>query len=204
LNRFGLVAVTVAVMYWPSPVTAQADCAPAPQQQITSSAAHTDAYWYGRFGYGTLAEGGRYDGLLLGFGRRIERNALGFDLRLIDARSARLGSDTYGQSFSLLAGKALYLIRPNDRTTAYAGAGAGWGWSSYAEMSAPGEWHGHGIEGEVTVGYLLVRAKTSTRVFIESGVTLPAYRVSRTNWFQGGAVEQRRTYPWTLAAGIGW
>ena len=199
-----LAALTATVMCWPWSLTAQANDAPALQEQTTSSAVHTDRYWYGRFGYVTLAEGARYDGLVLGFGRRIERNALGFDVRLIDRRSVSLGSDTYGQSISLLAAKALYLIRPRARATAYAGGGVGWGWSSYAETSSPGEWHGHGIEGEVTVGYLLIRTKTSTRVFIESGVTLPAYKMSRTNWIQGSAVEHRRTYPWTLAAGVGW
>ena len=57
---------------------------------------HSDSYWYGRFGWGTIAGERRYGGIGFGFGRRIERNSVGIDLLLFSGQVKlfRIPADT--------------------------------------------------------------------------------------------------------------
>jgi len=41
------------------------------------------------------------------------------------------------------------------------------------------QWHGKGLEGELTVGYALACAATSTRFFVQADMTRPFYRAKR-------------------------
>lgn len=59
---------------------------PAPPQR------RSDAYWYGRVGYGTIAAEQRFGGLSLGFGRRIERHALGLDVLIFSGQRKLFGT----------------------------------------------------------------------------------------------------------------
>ena len=43
---------------------------PASAQDPAPPESHSDAYWYGRFGYGTIAGEPSFWGLSLGFGRK--------------------------------------------------------------------------------------------------------------------------------------
>ena len=61
---------------------------PASAQDRAQMLSHADAYWYGRFGYGTVAADQRFGGLSPGFGRRIERHALGLDVLFFSAHGS--------------------------------------------------------------------------------------------------------------------
>ena len=180
---------------------------PASAQDPETSRSHSDAYWYGRFGYGILAGERRFGGPSLGIGRRVERNALGLDILLFSGQMKVLGTGpsdlhqiggtyTHAYSASVMTVKALYFVRPRSRTTAYVGAGAGWRAVSFGRevfgqplkkvggVLTPSilideRWHGDGVEGEFTVGYAFARAATSTRFFIQADMTHPFYRAER-------------------------
>ena len=171
--------------------------------RATLPASHSDSYWYGRFGYGTIAGAQRYGGMGFGFGRRIERNSVGIDVLLFSWQVKLFGTSpsdlhtiggiyTHAHIASLLTLKGLYFVRPRSRTTAYVGAGAGWRAVSFGrhfaipdEFRSPSvvyldeQWHGKGLEGELTVGYALARAATSTRFFAQADMTRPFYRAKR-------------------------
>jgi hypothetical protein len=182
--------------------------APAPPQS------HSDAYWYGRCGYGTIAGERRFGGLSLAFGRRIERNALGIDVLLFSVQAKLLGTTpdldevggvyTHAYSASVMTVKGLYFVRPRSRTTAFVGAGAGWRALSFGRsVDIDEQWHGKGLEGEVTVGYALARAATSTRFFLEADMTRPFYMAKR--YSNREAVTGDRYAPsLVISLGVGW
>jgi hypothetical protein len=167
---------------------------------VSSPESPSDSYWYGRFGYGTIAG---YGGVSLGFGRRIERNAFGIDVLVFSGQAKLLGNApadlhqigglyTHAYSASVMTITGLYFVRPRSRTTAYVGAGAGWRAVTFGtvfevpdELRSPSmphideQWHGKGLEGELTVGYALARAATSTRFFVQADITRPFYRAKR-------------------------
>jgi opacity protein-like surface antigen len=163
---------------------------PAAAQNPAPPQSHSDAYWYGRFGYGTITGEPRFGGLSLGFGRRIERNAVGLDVLLFRGQAKLFGTQpdlhqmggvyTHAYSGSLMTVKGLYFVRPRSRTTAYVGAGAGWGAVDFGRrVDIDEQWHGKGLEGELSVGYALARAPTSTRFFVQADITLPFYTAQR-------------------------
>ena len=163
---------------------------PTTAQDSVLARRHADAYWYGRFGYGTIGGEFRYGGLTLGFGRRIERDAFGIDVLLCGVQAKLFGTTpelyeiggiyTHARSRSLLTVKGMYLPRPQSRTTPYLGAGAGWRALTFGRSVGIDErWHGRGLEGELTAGYLLARSPASTRFFVQADLTLPFYRATR-------------------------
>ena len=163
---------------------------PATAQDSVQARRHADAYWYGRFGYGTMGGEWRYGGLTLGFGRRIERNALAVDVLLCGVQEKLFGTTpelheiggtyTHASALSLLTLKGMYLPRPQSRTTPYLGAGVGWRALTFGRSVGIDErWHGKGFEGELTVGYLLARSPATTRFFVQTDLTLPFYRATR-------------------------
>jgi len=188
---------------------------------------HSDSYWYGRFGYGTIAGEQRYGGLSLGLGRRLERNALGIDVLLFSGQAKLFGTAptdlhqigglyTHAYSASLMTVKGLYFVRPRSRTTAYVGVGAGWRAVSFGrifgipdELRSPStpdideQWHGKGFEGELTVGYALARAATSTRFFLQADITRPFYRAKRYS-NREDVVGDRYAPSLAVSLGAGW
>jgi opacity protein-like surface antigen len=164
---------------------------------------HSDSYWYGRFGYGTIAGQQRYGGPSLGFGRRIERNAFGIDVLVFSGQAKLFGTSpadlhqiggvyTHAYSASLMTVKGLYFVRPMSRASVYVGAGAGWRALTFGrsfelpnEFRSPSvvyldeQWHGKGVEGELTVGCAFAREPTSTRFFVQADVTRPFYSAKR-------------------------
>lgn len=196
--------------------------------RVTQAPSHADSYWYGRFGYGTIAGDQRYGGLGFGFGRRIERNAIGVDVLLFSGQIKMFGTYpadlhsiggiyTNARAASLLTTKALYFVRPKSRTTPYLGAGAGWKTMSFKRsFEAPREfrdrgvggdlyddWHGSGLEAEFTVGYAFARANTSTRLFVQADFTRPFFRVKRFSR-TGAVVGDRYATMLVVSLGAGW
>ena len=152
--------------------------------------AHSDSYWYGRFGYGTIGGESRFGGPAVGFGHRFERDAVALDILLGSAQMKILGTSpdlhevggvyTHAFAASVLTTKALYLLRPRARMTPYVGAGAGWGAVSFGRTVAIDErWHGKGLQGELAVGYAFARSNASTRFFLEADFTRPFYSAER-------------------------
>ena len=189
-------------------------CQPLTAQTSQSDQAHNDSFWYGRFGYGTIAGEQTFGGLMFGLGRRVERNSMGIDLLLFSGQVKLFGTSpdlhTYGGIYthayaaSLLTLKGLYFVRPKAGTTAYFGGGPGWGAVSFGRSGDVYEdWHGRGLEGEFTVGYAFARAATSTRFFVEADASEPFYRAksfSRT----GIVVGDRYAPRVVISIGSGW
>jgi hypothetical protein len=189
-------------------------CPPLAAQTTKSDQAHNDSFWYGRFGYGTIAGDRTFDGLVFGLGRRIERHSVGIDVLLFSGQVKLFGTRpdlhtyggiyTHGYAASLLTLKGLYLLRPRADTTAYFGGGAGWGALSFGRSGDIYEdWHGGGVEAEFAAGYMFARSAASTRFFVEADVSHPFYRVksfSRT----GGVLGDRYAPRLVISIGAGW
>ena len=189
-----------------------------PDLQNDSQAAlpqsHFDWSWYGRFGYGTLAGPQAYGGLMFGFGRRIERNAVGIDVLLFSGQIKLFGTSpdlhTYGGLYthayaaSLATLKGLYVVRPRARTSAYIGGGAGWGAVSFGHSGDIYEdWHGSGAQGELTAGYAFAREATSTRLFVQADFVSPFYR-ARSYSRTGVVIANRYVPSLVVSIGAGW
>lgn len=175
---------------------------------------HSDAYWYGRFGYGAIAAEGRYAGPSFGFGRRFERDTIGLDLLLLGVQAKIFGTSpdlhtiggiyTHAHAASLLTVTGLYFLRPTSRTTVYVGGGGGWGTVSFGRTGDVYEdWHSAGFESAVTIGYALARADTSTRLFVQADLVRPFGRVARFNR-AGEVVGDRRVSVAVVSLGAGW
>jgi hypothetical protein len=187
---------------------------PASAQDPAPSSSHSDGYWYGRFGYGTIAGEQRFGGLSLGFGRRIERNAAGLDVLLFSGQAKLFGTApdlhqiggvyTHAYSASVMTVKGLYFVRPRSRTTAYLGAGTGWSAVSFGRsVDVDEQWHGKGLEGELTVGYALARVVTSTRFFVQADMTRPFYKAKRYS-NRAVVVGDRYAPSLVVSLGAGW
>jgi hypothetical protein len=70
---------------------------------------------------------------------------------------------------SLLKLEGLHFTNPTGNTTAYFGGGLSYGGTTFGS-----NWHGSGLQGELTVGYELPRAST-LRVFVQADAVLPFY-----------------------------
>lgn len=201
---------------------------PASAQDAATPQSHSDAYWYGRFGYGIIAGEGHFGGPSLGFGRRVERNALGLDILIFSVQGKLFGTGpsdlhqiggvyTHAYSASVMTVKGLYFVRPTSRTTPYVGVGAGWHAVSFGRVfevpesfrsrflgpTLDEQWHGKGIEGELTVGYAFARAATSTRFFVQADITHPFYRAERYS-NRTVVVGDRRASSLVVWLGAGW
>jgi opacity protein-like surface antigen len=163
---------------------------PAAAQDVRRTSPH-DSFWYGRFGYGTIVNDAAFGGVALGFGRRLERGALGLDLLLFSAQMKIFGTGpedlhqiggvyTHAGAASVATVKALYFVGPSARTTPYIGIGAGWGAVSFGRsVDIDERWHGMGLQGEFTVGYAFARSAVSTRFFVQADMTRPFYKAKR-------------------------
>ena len=201
---------------------------PQNDNRATPPQSHSDSYWYGRFGYGTIAGELHYGGPTFGFGRRIVHNAFGVDMLLFSGQTKVFGTGpaslhsidgiyTRAHAASLLTTKALYFVRPRSRTTPYLGGGVGWRTISFKRsFEAPprlrelqvggdlyGDWYGSGFEGEFTVGYELARSDTSTRLFVQADFTRPFFRVTRFSR-TGDVIGDRHATMLVVSVGAGW
>ena len=175
-------ALTLCLLLAPLTATAQ---------DVSSPAVRHDAYWYGRFGYGTIAHELAFGGGAIGFGRRLERGALALDILLFSAQMKVFGTGpsnlhqiggvyTHAAAASLGTVKGLYLLRPSGRTTPYVGAGVGWGGATFGRsVDIDERWRGQGVQGEFSVGYAFARSPVSTRFFVQADLTHPFYRARR-------------------------
>ena len=161
-----------------------------------------DSYWYGLFGYGTIA-GESYGGALA-LGRRIERSSVGIDLQLFAGQRTSFGTSTDASAYSvtLMKLEGLYFVRPRSRTTLYAGAGAAWSRVSLSDTFD--NWRGSGIAGAVAVGYEFARADTSTRLFVQVDIAQPFFRVKPGVLNASRAAADRDARSLVVSIGAGW
>lgn len=169
----------------------------------------TDTFWYARIGYGGIFGDRAYGTPAIGFGYRVELDTFGVDISFFNYQGKP--SDAYSYSGSngafggsLLKLEGLYFINPTANRTTYVGAGLSWGSASFGS-----NWHGNGLQGELTAGYELPRAST-LRVFFQTDVMLPFYNVSAVHY----PTDFRRTGPLTIdhrwapsavvSVGLGW
>jgi len=175
-----------------------------------------DSLWYARLGYGGVAGPSFGHGPGIGFGYRYELDQLGIDLSFLNLMFAN-NSNNNGSSGSVgvtgtwIRLMALYFLNPAANRSAYVGAGLGWGATAVASAtdvnSATGSvsaYSGSGLQGEVSLGYELLRAST-IRIFLQGDVSLPFYKIhsetltsTTTNYASSYAPS------FVVSMGIGW
>jgi hypothetical protein len=145
--------------------------------------------WYARLGYGSLFVDGDANGTpSLGFGYRAELDTFAIDVSFLNFQFS--GDNTFSSrgatAQTLLKLSGLYFTSPRANRSAYFGGGLSFGHQSFGgSFNATNgyytsAWNGHGLQGELTVGYELARA-TSFRTFVQADAVLPFYKaVSET------------------------
>lgn len=170
--------------------------------QAVQNRVEADSLWYLRLGYGTILGGGISGGPGFGFGYRHELDHIGIDasfLNFVLADSDNNGADGFSGSFVRLMG--LYFLDPYGNSTPYFGAGLSWGGVAVDRDNIG--YGDTGLQGELTVGYELLRAST-IRLFGQVDGAFPFYLADGQD-AQGNHVSQSLWAPTvTLSLGIGW
>jgi hypothetical protein len=182
-------------------------------QAASARRVHTDSLWYARLGYGGLFGDRTYGTPAFGFGYRAELDSLGIDVSFLNFQVNP--SDSYSGSSDATAGSwlklsGLYFTNPRANRTAYFGGGLSYGRSSFGTWDYPtynqstyhSNWEGSGLQGELTAGYELARV-TSLRMFVQTDVMLPFYRVASETYSRFGPVGRDQRYAPSLVVSIG-
>jgi len=148
--------------------------------QAAPRRAEADSLWYARLGYGMTTGGGSSAaGPAFGFGYRYELDALGIDLSFFNlAISHSNQTDTYGDRETNVSGSwvrllAYYFAGASSSSSLYAGAGLSWGGAAVTD--GPVVYSGSGIQGELSLGFEVLRAST-IRLFVQADATLPFWK----------------------------
>jgi hypothetical protein len=171
---------------------------------------------YARLGYGGILGDGIYGTRATGFGYRGELDAFAIDGSVFNIQSGGDGiaGPVGAQAFSWVKLQALYFLEHDANASLYVGGGLSWGSRSLprADDADPdmytSDWDGSGYQGELTVGYELLR-DSPIRIFVEGNVALPLYTVTSER-FSGRRYERpvdvsRRYAPSFVASvGFGW
>ncbi|MEM6531467.1 MAG: hypothetical protein AAF654_02530 [Myxococcota bacterium] len=159
-----------------------------------------DSLWYLRLGAGTVAGGDVNWGPVFGFGYRYELDRFGIDasanLYVGTENDAENDDIDLGVSGSLIKLMGLYFFDPTANSSPYLGLGISYGGS--AVTSDNQEFTGGGLQGEISVGYELLRAST-IRMFVAADATLPFYN-STSDFFGDG--ESQYTPAFALSLGF--
>jgi hypothetical protein len=172
---------------------------------------HSDSVWYARLGYGSIFGDRVYGTPALGFGYRGEMDPVAIDVAFLNFQLPT--SDHYSGSSGASAGSVLklsglYFMNPQANRSGYLGGGLSYGYRSGGASwnSTTGYrtgWDGHGLQGELTVGYELARA-TSLRMFLQADAILPFYQVTSETYSRFGVVTATdRRYVPSLVVSIG-
>jgi hypothetical protein len=185
--------------------------------QSRANRVHSDHFAYARVGYGGVFGDRVYGTPAFGFGYRAELDSLGLDVSFLNVQSSG-GSYMEGGgagTFSLVKLQALHFLQPTSNASPYLGGGLSWGSTRAAAVDAnsrsqmySSDWHGHGLQAELTLGYELPRAST-LRIFVEGNVVLPFYRVrsesySVTQPRMGVVTSERYAPSAVVSVGLGW
>lgn len=170
--------------------------------QMAPNRASADSLWYVRLGYGTV--GGAEGGPAVGFGYRYELDTIGidasfFNMTLPDLNDTNNNSDA-GASGSWIKLMVHYFFNGTANSTLYAGGGVSWGALAFADEGKA--YAGSGIQGEVSVGFEMLRAST-IRLFIQADATLPFYSAEEDIGLTTGAASKWAPV-FVLSVGLGW
>ncbi len=162
-----------------------------------------DSLWYVRVGPGSILGN---DPLKLavdvGGGYRYELDRLGIDASAnLMVTQDESNSNEGGVSGSWLRLMGLYFMDSTSNSSLYAGAGLSWGGAAVFDDNT---YAGSGLQGEVAVGFELLRA-SSIRMFMQAGATLPFYNSNREDLLSGtSGPEKKYTPSFSLTFGAGW
>jgi hypothetical protein len=155
--------------------------------QTSPQRVRSDSERYARLGYGSVFGDRSYGTPALGFGYRVELDSFGVDVSFLNLQIRTNNSDSSNGAVagSWLKLEGLYFLRPKANATAYVGGGLSWGGTNFGGGSANDDrlasyrtnWHGSGLQGELTIGYEIPRAST-LRVFVQADGVLPFYKVT--------------------------
>jgi hypothetical protein len=177
----------------------------------------SESFGYARLGYGTAFSDRRYGSPSMGFGYRVELDSMGLDLSFLNLQVMN-GNEKReaGIAGSWLKLQGLYFLNSKANASGYVGAGLSWGGIDVGGSSVPAygsstytsNWHGSGLQSELTVGYEVPRAST-LRVFVQADAVLPFYEaVSETSSYTMGRITrttQRQHMPsLVVSMGLGW
>jgi len=178
--------------------------------QSSAERVQAESQWYARLGYGGVFGDRFYGGPAVGFGYRFELDSFGVDVSFLNFQSKQSDAySSYSNYNGAFAGSALkleglYFFNPKANRSTYVGGGFSWGGADFGN-----NWHGDGLQGELTAGHELFRAST-LRTFVQADATIPFYQVS-ANYYPP---DPRRLTPvttvhryapsLTLSIGFGW
>lgn len=171
--------------------------------QAAPRRAEADSLWYARLGYGLTTGGNSAAGPSVGFGYRYELDRLGIDLSFVNltfAQRNQVGSDDASVSGSWVRLLAYYFALPQASSSLYAGAGLSWGGA--AVMDGGITYSGSGMQGELSLGFELLRAST-IRLFVQADATFPFYRATPDNFITTPTGGSRYTPTFVIAFGGG-
>src|SRR5262245_3296964 len=193
--------------------------APAQAQQNTNDDFHSIAY--ARLGYGGAAADQFRGAPAFGFGYRGEFESYALDISFLNYLFHADSYQSPGNVFagSLLKLQALKFLSPEADRSTYVGAGLSWG-TVVADRSAStgtsyvGDWHGSGLQGELTAGYEL-RRNTPVRMFVQADIGLPFFKARADSYtytfpyspvgvFRPPTVEERYIPSAVVSLGLGW
>jgi hypothetical protein len=153
--------------------------------QTSANRVHSDRFGYVRLGYGSIFAGRAHGVPSFGFGWRMEVDSFGLDVSFLNVQATDSGYGSSGgaSAVSLVKLQGLRFLEPTGNASTYLGGGLSWGATTlragsagYGTDSYTSDWHGSGLQGELTIGYEFARAST-LRVFVEGTGLLPFYRV---------------------------
>lgn len=175
--------------------------------QAAPRRAEADSLWYARLGYALTTGGGSARaGPGFGFGYRYELDTLGIDLSFLNlAMSETDRRDGTGETDTNVSGSwirllAYYYPSSTASSSLYAGAGLSWGGAAVQDGAA--EYSGSGLQGEVSVGFELLRAST-IRLFLQADATFPFWRATPDDAPAGMARDSRYTPTFVVSLGGG-
>ncbi|MEM6730489.1 MAG: hypothetical protein AAF658_02980 [Myxococcota bacterium] len=187
-------------------------------RQAAPRRVQADSFWYGRLGAATVTGGDFNWGPVFGGGYRYELDRFGIDA----SANLYVGTETdvetdeidVGVSGSLLKLMGLYFFDPRGSSSGYVGLGVSYGGSAITgefvgDVDNDGEedrvsetYAGAGLQGEVSVGFEVLRAST-IRAFLALDATLPFYESNADFGFDVEDSRYTPTFGISLAFGFG-
>lgn len=165
----------------------------------------SDSLFYARLGYGTVLGGASHGGPAMGFGVRRELDSFAIDVSFFNLQSQSRSGNYYesGASGSWLKLEALRYADRTANATMYYGGGLSWGGVSASKDDR--HFSGSGLQGELTVGYEMLRA-SNIRMFMQTDVVLPFYSATAVTYrLRAPTITERRYTPSaTVSLGLGW
>ena len=180
--------------------------------QLAPQQSEFRSFGYARLGYGGIFAGRVHAAPAIGFGFRGESGSLGLDVSSLNYIISDEISEGFTFAGSLIKIQALHLLNPEGNRSGYVGLGVSWGGvaAPRSDILYASEWHGSGLQGELTAGCELMR-NSPLRTFIQADFGLPFYKARSDvyNYLRPGlpsssTVDQRYIPSIAVSLGVGW